>query len=423
MTPSLTLAMIVRNEAESLPRCLDSVAGLVDEVVICDTGSTDATLDIARRRASRLIEHPWDEDFAAARNVALEAATGDWILVLDADEVLHAGDGRALRRALEPPEALAYEVTVVNHLGEGRLGRMRAMRLFRRHADIRFRGRVHEQVAHDVAALCDASPSWSVQVLEGAVIEHDGYRPEVVARRGKAERNVRLLRRALEESPRDAYLHYKLSKELGSSARAREHLEQSAEILLALEPRDLRREALAAEILTVAALAWSESGRPAAALHAAGVAQQAFADHPATRLAIALALHACGRPREAVEEAEAALALEPAAGAFYHDAAALDLKARLLIAEALGRLGDVRRAGEVLEETLQRHPGSDHAALARVGGLLHAGNPARALEAGLQWLREHPQDARFLLLCADAAEGLGHADMARRWRDTVASVG
>ena len=84
----LSLCMIVRDEAQLLPGCLESVRGAVDEIVAVDTGSSDATPEIVRAHGGLLLRHAWREDFSAARNVSLDAATGDWILWMDADERL-----------------------------------------------------------------------------------------------------------------------------------------------------------------------------------------------------------------------------------------------------------------------------------------------------------------------------------------------
>ena len=79
----LSLAMIVKNEAANLPRCLASVQGLVDEMVVVDTGSTDDTVAIAESFGARMGHFPWTDDFAAARNESLRLCTGGWVLVLD----------------------------------------------------------------------------------------------------------------------------------------------------------------------------------------------------------------------------------------------------------------------------------------------------------------------------------------------------
>ena len=93
---TISLCMIVRDEAATLAQCLDSVEGVVDEIIVVDTGSTDATGEIAARYQARVYYLDWPDDFAAARNVSLAHATEDWVLVLDAEEVLNADGGQQL---------------------------------------------------------------------------------------------------------------------------------------------------------------------------------------------------------------------------------------------------------------------------------------------------------------------------------------
>ena len=120
-SPRLTLCMIVRDEAANLPACLDSVAGLADEIVVVDTGSIDATREIARSRGARVIEAAWTGDFAAARNLALGAATGAWILVLDADEALPPASRIRLRETISGAGSArsAYNLVQKNRLADG----------------------------------------------------------------------------------------------------------------------------------------------------------------------------------------------------------------------------------------------------------------------------------------------------------------
>src|SRR5262245_35181283 len=84
--PTLSLCMIVKNEAAHLEAALESVRGLADEIVVADTGSVDGTREVAARFGARLLGFEWCDDFSAARNFVLEHATGDWVLSIDADE-------------------------------------------------------------------------------------------------------------------------------------------------------------------------------------------------------------------------------------------------------------------------------------------------------------------------------------------------
>ena len=101
----LSLCMIVRDEEEMLPRCLEAVAAAVDEIVIVDTGSQDRTVEIARSFGAKVIEREWTGSFSDARNASFDDATGDWIIYLDADEILVAGDVATLRHAVQPDVA------------------------------------------------------------------------------------------------------------------------------------------------------------------------------------------------------------------------------------------------------------------------------------------------------------------------------
>ncbi|MFM7477225.1 MAG: glycosyltransferase family 2 protein, partial [Microcystis aeruginosa] len=97
--PKLSLCMIVKNEAENLRRCLDSVKGVVDEMIVMDTGSTDDTIAIAKSYGAIVPSYDWRGNFSDARNEALKYVTGDWILVLDADEELNPAIVPKMRRA------------------------------------------------------------------------------------------------------------------------------------------------------------------------------------------------------------------------------------------------------------------------------------------------------------------------------------
>ncbi len=104
--PTIELNMIVKNGAAGLARCLTSVAPFIDRIVIGDTGSTDATPDIARQFGAELLRLPWEDDFARARNRVLAYRRCDWILVLDADEMLDHHAARQIRTLLDDPRHL-----------------------------------------------------------------------------------------------------------------------------------------------------------------------------------------------------------------------------------------------------------------------------------------------------------------------------
>ena len=142
--------MIVKDEAEYLPTCLESVRDFVDEIVIVDTGSTDNTVAIARKCAARVFHFEWCNDVAASRNESLARATGQWILYLDADERLDTQNKSKITTLLiEHPKAMAMNMRDVIPQTENNLMAGFSLdycRLFLNMLDIRFEGPVHEQI-------------------------------------------------------------------------------------------------------------------------------------------------------------------------------------------------------------------------------------------------------------------------------------
>ncbi|MDW8107978.1 MAG: tetratricopeptide repeat protein, partial [Armatimonadota bacterium] len=195
----ITLSMIARNEAEFLADCLKSVQGVADEIVLVDTGSDDATPQIAKRFGAKVIHTEWQNDFAAARNLALEHATGDWILVLDADERLKPESKQAILNAVRHPQFAAFHVEIVNEFGEGEYFIHRLVRLFRRLPDVRWEGAIHEQITPSIARRKGRIATVEAQIL------HLGYRESLMRQRNKIERNLVIIRQELERNPDDLF--------------------------------------------------------------------------------------------------------------------------------------------------------------------------------------------------------------------------
>ncbi len=196
--PLVSACLIVRDEEENLPGCLASLQGLADEIVVYDTGSTDGTVPLARKLGATVIEGYWDDDFSRARNEALAQCGGEWIVWLDADETLSCQDLGELRQYLARtgPEVEGFGIHIDNLTGSG-VGAIfvhSACRIFRR-ANCQWVGRLHEQVASRQGHRPVASIA-----LDQARIRHTGYMTEAMAKRGKAERNVRVAKEEVERS-------------------------------------------------------------------------------------------------------------------------------------------------------------------------------------------------------------------------------
>ena len=274
----ISLCMIVRDEEALLGRCLDSVRDVVDELCVLDTGSVDGTVEIARKHGARVETFKWCNDFSAARNASIGMATCDWILVLDADEVL--SDPIVARKRLiafaKKHRDRAGQITIQNVLGGGDTSRTQVSRFFPRNADWRFDGKLHEQLLFKGEKRAPASLN--------IVIEHFGYSPEQMQAKRKVERNESILREMLIADPRDSYSAYQLGRTLATAGRFAE----------ALEAFELSIESLSddapyvAHLFETAATCLRELGHAKQALDWLGNIEEAFRNRADTCFLIAL---------------------------------------------------------------------------------------------------------------------------------------
>lgn len=205
----LSLCAIAKNEEVALPTCLNSVKDFVDEMVIVDTGSTDQTPEIAKEFGARVEHFPWGDDFAAARNFSLTFATGDWILVLDADEVLVPQIVPQLRDLIKQENLIALNL-IRHEVGALQSPYSLVSRLFRRHLDLHFTHPYHAMIDESVLALQQREDHWQVGNLNAVAIEHYGYQPGTINAKDKLNRAKTALEKYLAQFPEDAYTCSKL---------------------------------------------------------------------------------------------------------------------------------------------------------------------------------------------------------------------
>lgn len=375
----LSVAMIVRDEARFLPGCMASVCGLADEVVVVDTGSTDGTPALAEAAGARVLHHAWTEDFSAARNASLAACTGDWILVLDADEAVDPTDHGRIRAALEVDGIHGYRLPVRSYLSSGAAfghgarvlandgryatGREYAhldlsshLRLFRAQPGPVFRGRIHE--------LPDAyfqEHGLLVADLDAA-LHHFG---KVDARRDRAKQAhyLRLAKEVLAGRPEDPEAHWNVLQEAlpvqdWPAARA------SAEALLRLQGGG------PAFVHLGLARACLELGAPGSALEASAAVLRVEPDHAPALTLRGEALAALGHWDEAQEAFAAAMAAQPTYTLSY-----------LQASEAMRRAGQEDLARQLLEVGLDQNPVDHRLWEAYVATSAPAEAPRRAWEA------------------------------------------
>lgn len=224
----LSFCMIVRDEAERLARCLSSVRSIADELIVLDTGSIDDTIEIAKSFGAQVHTFQWCNDFSAARNESIKYAQGDWVLVLDADEVLVPEIIPDLQQVIESEQHLVINL-VRQEVGAAQSPYSLVSRLFRRHPEIWFTRPYHAMIDDSVAALLAREPDWQIGYLSDIAILHEGYRADLIAGRDKLNKACNTMEKFLATHPNDPYVCSKLGAlyvEMGDSAKGLELLER-----------------------------------------------------------------------------------------------------------------------------------------------------------------------------------------------------
>ena len=181
---SISLCMIVRNEEENLAQCLNSVANVVDEIIIVDTGSTDRTVEIAKSFGARVFNHPWEGSFSKARNYSLKYATCEWILILDADEELSKDDAPRLKEITKSNNYETISFVVKNKYKDSTQESYANMiRLFKN-----FNGTHYEGTVHNTIKCCGKRLDSSLSII------HHGYNLSEDKMREKFMRTTTLLK-------------------------------------------------------------------------------------------------------------------------------------------------------------------------------------------------------------------------------------
>ncbi|MFP7492368.1 glycosyltransferase family 2 protein [Terribacillus saccharophilus] len=222
MKPFISLCMITKDEETVLNRCLDSVKGLVDEIIIADTGSTDRTKEIAAAYTELVYDFEWVNDFSAARNFAQSKASGKWIIYLDADEYVDEENFKDVVNKLknmDDDQADAFMVTQVNFLGDFGEGvtHTTTIRIYKNLSSINFYRKVHEQLQMENGKL-------RVDALNLSVY-HSGYLARTLKAKDKNARNTPLINREL-KGKADGFDYFNLGNEMLSQNK----FEKAAEL-------------------------------------------------------------------------------------------------------------------------------------------------------------------------------------------------
>ena len=194
----ISACVIAKNEAKNLPRWLASMRVFADEMIVVDTGSADATVEIARTGGARVYHFDWINDFAAAKNFALDQAQGDWVVFTDADEYFTEESAPRVRPLIEEYDKKetmdGFIVHLVNiDMDTGALlgTTAQVQRIFRRAPHIRFVGSIHEHVEN-----LSGDPGREMMMAPGLTLYHTGYSPRIIKEKSKRDLDLLLARRA-----------------------------------------------------------------------------------------------------------------------------------------------------------------------------------------------------------------------------------
>lgn len=345
--PLLVAALIVRDEEEMLADCLASLDGLVDRIEVCDTGSTDRTVEIAESFGARVIHREWRDDFSAARNEVLENARDAWfVLQVDADERVECGNVEDVRRSLATSagEHIAYSIDIYNLRTHEEVptprSRSSALRVFPSQAT------AYEGALHEHPMSTDAGRALSVIHSSGFHLRHLGYDSRVFTERGKEQRNVAIAEASYRRAPTSEHA-LNLARSL--MVEKQDPMRRAALLQQALSA-GIVDIAYRAHALTMYADVLLELGEADRSLALAGEALDLVPADEAAKLAYVNAARRLGRADLAVQQGLHDSGHSPRA---LNDSVDRRLARRAAVVSARLEAGDVETAIAELEELLR----------------------------------------------------------------------
>lgn len=222
----VSLCMIARNEEKYIRNCLESAKDLVNEIIIIDTGSTDKTKEICKNYTNKIFDFAWNENFSDARNFAIDKATSDWILWIDADETLDVKNLEVLFAELEKKEKDIYLIQILNYYGDFPPDKYKANlfwtnRLFRNYKGFKFSGAIHEQLS-----LSNTENNYTEEFTHNIIIHHYGYMNNIIQEKKKTERNLSILESQRITCDHNPWIDYYIASEYCQLGKYYEAFEQ-----------------------------------------------------------------------------------------------------------------------------------------------------------------------------------------------------
>ena len=415
----ISLCMIARDEERYLEACLKAALPAVDEIILVDTGSTDRTVEIAKAFGAKVHTYRWRDDFSAARNEALKRAKGDWILALDADEVLAEGAAEVIRRGVSRPEYCGYALPLVSPMDDGSEVGCYMVRLFVNRPEIRYRYLIHEQVIPDLNHFARRSGR-RLGRLDARIVHH-GYKSEAMNDHDKVERNRRLFLKQLEHYPRDVYSWYKWADFLRTSDAPREEafeaLERAWEILAESTDPVARSYSFAGEVAAYLALHYHErKDGTEKALEVVTEGARRFTPTPHLFFVKAGLERALDRLDDAIGSYRRCIAFEG-------ENLLITVSDGITTYKALNGLGfchlargETREAAEAFERSIAAFPDQVEPYVARADAAQREGDFRDAIQWLIRLLKIRPDYTPAWNLGGEILERLGLAEQAVEWR-------
>ncbi len=221
MKKTLSVSIIAKNESSNIANCINSIKSIADEIIVVDTGSTDDTVEIAKKLGAKVYFKKWNYDFSEAKNAALEKCTKDWILVIDCDEAIDSEDSKNIKNLISKDDLEGYYFRLINYIGDVTINETPALRLFRNRPQYRFTSKLHEQVFPSIVSLKGDNCLKTTNIK----LYHYGYDHNNVDMTKKTERNIKVLQ-SFNEEDKDGFFFFSLGNEytkLGDSKKALEY--------------------------------------------------------------------------------------------------------------------------------------------------------------------------------------------------------
>ncbi len=417
---SISACLMVKNEEELLPGCLDSIRDWVDEIIVLDTGSTDRTVDIAQEFGARIFHQPWENDFSKHRNHSIDQATGDWIFIIDADERIVAEDVPQILSAVNDSKYRMLSINVLNVYGKNqdRTTFVNSVRFFRRDLGLRYDG-----VVHNALILPDDEPAYRTRIR----LKHLGYDLSAEKMKEKFERTRDLLIQQLEADPDNTFALFNYAELLRgvnpviSQEHADEIVRTAGRVIELTQPDDRQKRHLHLMCLCQLAAVNVHRKQFDSALEYCERALEARPDYFDALIYAGFAHHGLQQYHKAIERFERYLQVQEGFdGTSEEDPVIMSYPhSRDLASSNLGVLyqltGNSRRAAECYSKALEINP--NYGESASLLGRLHLseGDVEKAEQCFLRQLENSGPSIDALIGLAKIAEDRGEGEAAGRF--------